>query len=169
MEHKGVTILNAHRTMAISTTRPDGWSQTTIVGYANAGFDIYFLIFRSSQKFQNIERDNRVSIAVGQEHASLSDLKAVYAGARASEVTDSHQREFAWNLLSQRHPNLSEFELPDVSETAMMQASCKYISVLDYSEGLGHTEVLTLSETQPHLHEQVRREPWGAAAGRAKT
>lgn len=167
MEHMGVTILNAHRTMAISTTRPDGWSQTTIVGYANVDFDVYFLIFRSSQKFQNIGRDNRVSIAVGQEPADLHELKAVYAAARASEITEPQQRKSAWNLLLQRHPNLSDFELPDASETAMMCASCKHISILDYSQGLGHTEVLTLSDSQSPVHETSRKDSWGAAAARA--
>jgi hypothetical protein len=37
MEAKAISILNAHRTMAISTLRPDGWPQTTIVGYGMTG------------------------------------------------------------------------------------------------------------------------------------
>ena len=49
-----IRILDTHRSMAFSTVRPDGWPQTTIVGYANVGLPIYFLIFRSSQKFANI-------------------------------------------------------------------------------------------------------------------
>ena len=110
MEQTAITILNAHRTMSISTLRPDGWPQTTIVGYANEGFDIFFLIFRSSQKFTNIQRDDRVSIAVGAEPASLGELQAVYAGAQVSEVTDPKQRDYAWRLLVQRHPNLADFE-----------------------------------------------------------
>ncbi len=51
MEQPAISILNKHRIMAISTVRPDGWPQTTVVGYANQGFDIIFLIFRASQKF----------------------------------------------------------------------------------------------------------------------
>lgn len=74
--------------MAISTVRPDGWTQATIVGYANAGLDIYFLVFRSSQKFANIQHDDRVAIAVGEEPENLSEAKAVFAGAHAAEVTD---------------------------------------------------------------------------------
>ncbi|MBV8908539.1 MAG: pyridoxamine 5'-phosphate oxidase family protein, partial [Sphingomonas sp.] len=57
MEHPAITILNANRIMAISTVRPDGWPQTTIVGYANRGFDIHFLIFRGSQKYANLQHD----------------------------------------------------------------------------------------------------------------
>ena len=67
MEHPAITILNRHIIMAISTLREDGWPQTTIVGYANRGWEIFFLIFRTSQKFANIRRDNRISIALGDE------------------------------------------------------------------------------------------------------
>lgn len=139
-----IEILNSHRSMSISTVRPDGWPQTTIVGYANDGWKVYFLIFRSSQKFANIERDDRISIAVGGDPNYLSDIKAVYAGAHASEVTEANERELAWRLLLQRHPNLADFGPPDQTETALMRAVCRFVSVLDYSQGIGHTEALTI-------------------------
>src|SRR5688500_8196614 len=105
MEKDAIRILDSRRTMAISTVRPDGWPQTTIVGYANEGWVVYFVILRSSQKFANIQRDGRVSIAVGEEPRDLRELKAIYAGAHANEVTDLKLGEHAWRLLVQRHPN----------------------------------------------------------------
>ena len=137
-----IQILNDHRQMAISTVRPDGWPQTTIVGYANDGWTLYFLIFRDSQKFANISRDNRVSIAVSGDSRFLGEIKAVYAGAHAGEVTDQVERERAWRLMMERHPNLADFGAPDDSETALMRARCQYVSVLDYSKGIGHHEEL---------------------------
>ena len=145
MEKNAIQMLDTHRIMAISTVRPDGWPQTTIVGYANDGLVVYFLIFRSSQKFANIQHDNRVSIAVSDEPKDIYKLMAVYAGAHATEVTDPQLRESAWLLLMQRHPNLADFELPEISDAAMMRADCKYVSVLDHSKGLGHTEALTIA------------------------
>lgn len=144
MLQPAIEILDAHRMMAVSTVRPDGWPQTTIVGYANDGWTAYFLIFRSSQKFANIQHDDRIAIAVSGEPDYLSDIKAVYAGAHASEVTDAKERERAWQLLLKRHPNLADFGLPDQDETALMRATCQYVSVLDYSKGIGHTEALTV-------------------------
>jgi len=141
-----IEILNDHRMMAISTVRPDGWPQTTFVGYANQGWRVYFAIFRSSQKFANIAKDGRVSIAVTSEPRSLGHIKAVYAGAQASEVTDAEERALAWQLLYERHPNLADFGPPDPSDEALMRADCKYVSVLDYSKGIGHTEALTVGE-----------------------
>jgi nitroimidazol reductase NimA-like FMN-containing flavoprotein (pyridoxamine 5'-phosphate oxidase superfamily) len=146
MLQPAIEILDANRMMAISTVRPDGWPQATIVGYANDGWTIYFQIFRSSQKFDNIALDDRVAVAIGSEPQSLGEIKAVYAGAHASEVTDPAERKLAWQLLSDRHPSLAEFGGLDDPETALMRAKCKYVSVLDYSRGIGHTEALTVGE-----------------------
>ena len=161
MELKATEILDAHRIMAVSTLRPDGWPQTTIVGYANEGLLLYFLISRSSQKFANIEHDDRVSVAIGQEPSDLRELKAVYAAAHASEVTDPKQREHAWRLLLQRHPNLVEFELPERSEAAMMRAPCLFVSILDFTKGLGHTDTLTYSGPGLAMMDPARDDDWG--------
>lgn len=142
MEDLAIAILDTHRTMAISTARADGWPQTTIVGYANEGLAIFFLIFRASQKFANIARDDRVSIAVGEEPPDIRLAKAVYAGATASEVTDPEQREHAWRLISERHTNLIGVSRPDWSQVALVRANCLHLSVLDYSRGLGHSDAL---------------------------
>lgn len=143
MEDQAIKILDANRVMAISTNRPDGWPQTTIVGYANDGLVLYFLIFRNTQKFANIERDNRISVAIGQEPKDLFQLQAVYAAARATEVTAPEQRKLAWRLLTQRHPNLVNFEQPSEAEAALMEAKCEHLSVLDFNEGIGAGNSLT--------------------------
>ena len=152
MEQPAIEVLNANRIMTIGTIRADGWPQTTIVGYANEGLRLYFLIYRTSQKFENISRDNRISISVGHEPRELADIKAVYAGCYAAEVTDLAERSRAWLLLARRHPNLTDLAPPDTAEVATMRADCKHVSVLDYSLGLGHTEALTID-----LDHQARR------------
>jgi nitroimidazol reductase NimA-like FMN-containing flavoprotein (pyridoxamine 5'-phosphate oxidase superfamily) len=144
MEQSAITILNQNRIMTIATVRPDGWPQATIVGYANEGFRLYFLIYRTSQKFANIAHDNRTSIAVGHEPPKLSEVKAVYAGCNVHEVTDLRERSHAWMLLAERHPNLTDLAPPQKDEVATMVAECRNVSVLDYSQGLGHTESLTI-------------------------
>lgn len=160
MEEKAIAILDAHRIMSIATVRPDGWPQNTVVGYANDGLLVYFLVSRTSQKFANIERDGRVAISVAREPDDIRKIRAVYAGAEASEVTDEDQRERAWKLLAERHPNLAAFELPDRARSAMMRAMCKYISILDFSEGLGHADELTVGAGIA-LMEPARADDWG--------
>ena len=144
MEEPALQILNQNRIMSIATIRPDGWPQSTIVGYANEGWLLYFLIYRTSQKFANISYDNRISVSVGHEPGSLREIKAVYAGCKAREVTDTKERSRAWQLLAKRHPNLTDLAPPQEDEVATMVAECRHVSVLDYSEALGHTESLTI-------------------------
>lgn len=163
MQDDAVEILDSHRTMAISTLRADGWPQTTIVGYANEGMTLYFLIFRSSQKLANIRRDRRISIAVGGEPRELDELTAVYAAARAAEIKDPEARSHAWSLLQARHPNLMDFELPERTDAAMMKATCQFVSVLDYRKGLGHIDELSISEEGTARH-GARIEQWGSSA-----
>lgn len=145
MKEKAVEILGRNRIAAISTVRPDGWPQTTMVGYANDGLVLYFVIFRSSQKFSNIGHDDRVSIAVGREPLDIRLAEAVYAGAIASEVTELEERDRVWRVLSERHPNLTGTAPPDPSTTALMRAECVHLSILDYSQGLGHSDALHLA------------------------
>lgn len=163
MEDNASRILDAHRIMAISTLRPDGWPQTTIVGYANDGLVIYFLIFRSSQKFANIRHDNRVSIAVGEEPKLMRELTAVYAGAQASEVVEPKEREAAWALLARRHPNLVDFDLPRSAEAALMRADCKHVSVLDYTKGYGHIEAFSMDGDRAKPTSGRRKDDWGSS------
>lgn len=144
MQQPAIDILDANRIMTIATVRPDGWPQATIVGYANEGWSLYFLIYRNSQKFANIARDNRVAITVGSEPRDIRQIKAVYAGCDVSELTDLGERSHAWELLARRHPNLADLAPPQAAEVATMAAHCRYVSVLDYSVGLGHAESFTL-------------------------
>jgi hypothetical protein len=90
-----------------------------------------------------------VSIAISSEPRSVGEIKAVFAGAHASEVTDENERMIAWQLLAERHPNLADFGPPQASEEALMRADCKFVSVLDYSKGIGHSEALIVGEVQP--------------------
>jgi nitroimidazol reductase NimA-like FMN-containing flavoprotein (pyridoxamine 5'-phosphate oxidase superfamily) len=152
MQEPAVTILDANNVMTIATVRPDGWPQATMVGYANQGFRIYFLVYRTSQKFNNIARDNRVAITVAREPKQLQDIKAVYAGCSVHEVGDHAERSRAWELLAKRHPNLTDLAPPQDAEVATMAADCKHLSVLDYSQGLGHTDSLTFAEAEQSTH-----------------
>ena len=165
MEHPAITILNANRIMAISTVRSDGWPQTTVVGYANRGWDIFFLIFRGSQKYANIQHDARISIAVAPEPPELEQLKAVYAGLTVKEITNWHERDEAWGLLMERHANLAGFKMPDANQAVFMRGRCQHVSFLDFSQGLGHREQLIVDETGHAMTtEAPSRDDWAVSA-----
>jgi nitroimidazol reductase NimA-like FMN-containing flavoprotein (pyridoxamine 5'-phosphate oxidase superfamily) len=162
VQNSAVEILDSRQTMAISTLRPDGWPQTTIVGYANEGLTLYFLVLRTSQKLANIRRDRRISFAIGVEPVHPDRLTAFYAAAHACEVVDPKERGRAWSLLQSRHPNLNHFDLPQRTEAAMIRATCQHISVLDYRKGPGHIDELSISD-EGGTRQYPRTEQWGSA------
>ena len=118
MEQKAVEILDRYRLMAVATLRADGWPQATMVNYANEGLLLYFIISRQSQKYANIVRDSRVSIAVGRDFDDPAQIKALSIAANASEVRDPAQRDHAIELVLRRHPALRKLGGPDLGHSA---------------------------------------------------
>ena len=160
MEKKAVDILNQHRLMGIATLRPDGWPQATMVSYANEGLLLYFIVSRESQKFANIERDSRVSIIIGRDFEDPARIKALSIAANASEVRDPAQRERAIDLILERHPALAKFGRPDLAHSAVMRAYCSIVTILDYSKGFGHADLLTVAPGGTEMTPS-RDDDWG--------
>lgn len=161
MKDKAVRILDHNRLMAIATVRPDGWPQATLVGYANEDILLYFMISRDSQKFRNIERDDRVSIAIGRDFHDPASIEALSIAANASEVSDPKQRDRAVKLLLDRHPGLQRLATPDYTHAAVMRAYCSIITVLDYSQGFGHADLLTVGADGLTEMTPARDNDWG--------
>ena len=161
MKQKAVSILDQNRLMAISTIRPDGWPQCTMVSYANEDILIYFVISRQSQKFANIEKDDRVSIVVGSDFHDPSRISALSIAARASEVRDPQQRKRAVGLLLDRHPGLKRLEPPAPDHSAVMRANPEIITILDYSKGFGHSDLLTVGPGGLTDMTAARDDDWG--------
>lgn len=163
MEQKAIDILNQHHLMAIATLRPDGWPQATMVSYANEGLLLYFVVSRASQKYANIERDSRVSMFVGRDFKEPSQIKALSIAANASEVRDPMQRERAIELVLQRNPALAKLPRPDLQHSAVMRAYCSIVTILDYSQGFGHADLLTVGPGGVAMT-PARDDDWGFLA-----
>lgn len=163
MEQKAVEILNQYRLMAIATLRPDGWPQATMVSYANDGLLLYFVISRQSQKYANIDRDSRVSIVVSRDFEDPAQIKALSIAANASEVRDPVQRRKAIELILNRHPQLAKLGAPDLKHSAVMRAYCSIVTILDYSKGFGHADLLTVGPGGAEMT-PARDDDWGFLA-----
>src|SRR5665213_882310 len=93
LKAKIIALLDENRVMTVATVRPDGWPQATMVGYAHDDLTLYFVVARTSQKLANIERDPRISIALGRlsieiGQAGHDGIRGLSMAARVSEVTD---------------------------------------------------------------------------------
>jgi hypothetical protein len=119
------------------------------------------VISRTGQKFANIARDNRVSLVVGRDFHDPSTIRALSIAARADEVRDSKQRERAIGLLLGRHPGLKKLKPPTPDHSAVMRANPEIITVLDYSKGFGHADLLTVGPGGMVDMTPARDDDWG--------
>ena len=143
MTRKIVGILDRHRTMTIATLRPDGWPQATTVGYANEGLTLYFLCGSDSQKAANLARDDRVSLTVDHDAPQVMEITGLSMAAHARVVTDPAESEKALRMLMQRYPpQTAQLPTPTTADLRVFRVTPTVISVLDYAQGFGHTDLV---------------------------
>ena len=145
IERKILALLDQHRIMTIATLRPDGWPQATTVGYANDGITLYFLCGPDSQKATNLGRDDRVSLTIDHDTAQVMEITGLSMAANARRVVDSTEADKALRLLMQKYPPQESLPLPmpSAADVSIFRVTPTVISVLDYSKGFGHTDLIT--------------------------
>jgi len=171
-------LLDEHRVMTIATNRADGWPQATMVGYVNDGFLLYCFVARDTQKYANIQRDPRVSIAIGSDAPNPLDIKGLSLGGQATEVTDRTEFDDIAKVRLKKFPEYAALPSasgqgallrispePPRASVALLRIAPDIISVLDYSQGFGHSELVTFSERDLDVHVDTRRHRWNAIDG----
>jgi nitroimidazol reductase NimA-like FMN-containing flavoprotein (pyridoxamine 5'-phosphate oxidase superfamily) len=145
IRQKILTLLDQHRIMTIATLRPDGWPQATTVGYANDGLTLYFLCGLESQKAANLALDDRVSLTIDHDTPQVMDITGLSMAARATVVVDPAEGEQALRLLLRKYPSQDALPLPlpTPADVRIFRVTPTVISVLDYSKGFGHTDLVT--------------------------
>ena len=137
-------LLDQHRLMTIATNRPDGWPQATTVGYVNDDLTLYSLCSPQSQKAANLARDSRVSLTIDHDVSDPMAITGLSMAALAQPVTDTTEVAKAMKLLQTRYPEYAAFPMPKPEEIAVYCVLPKVISVLDYSKGFGHSDLVTV-------------------------
>ena len=145
IRRKILALMDQHRIMTIATLRPDGWPQATTVGYANEGLTLYFLCAPDGQKAANLARDDRVSLTIDHDTPQVMEITGLSMAARAQVVTDPAEAEKALRLLMQKYPQQNSIPLPmpTPADVRIFRVTPMVISVLDYSKGFAHTDLVT--------------------------
>lgn len=146
IRNKILTLLDRHRIMTIATLRPDGWPQATTVGYANEGLTLYFLCGPDSQKVANLAHDDRVSLTIDHDTTDIMSISGLSMAAHAQAVEDSTEAERILQLLVSKYPvpdTPPPIEMPSAEEVRVFRVTPTVISVIDYSKGFGHTDLVT--------------------------
>lgn len=139
-----LNLLKRHNYMTLATVRPDGFSQATTVGYANEGVDVYFSCDKNSQKAKNIRKCNKVSAAIDRSTRDWNKIKGLSLGGHAEILKDKTARTQAYALLLKKFPEMGNFPADDPA-IAYVRVAPMVISVLDYTQGFGHTELVKIA------------------------
>jgi hypothetical protein len=142
---------------------PGRLAAATTVGYVNDGLTLYFLCGPESQKAHNLARDNRVSLTVDHDVTDPMAITGLSMAAHAYPVTDSTEVAKPMQLLGQRYPEYASFPMPKPEEIRVFRVEPMVTSVLDYSKGFGHTDLVTGDHRQHRTsaeHEQRDHGPF---------
>ncbi len=139
-----VSIIDDVNDLTIATLRPDLYPQATTVSYVNDGLTIYFGTSPDSQKARNLAWSNKVSLTIDRPYETWNEIEGLSMGAEVSPVTDGDELQKVGQLMLEKFPQLSAFVPEDASGIAIYRVEPRFISLLDYSQGFGHTEHFTL-------------------------
>jgi nitroimidazol reductase NimA-like FMN-containing flavoprotein (pyridoxamine 5'-phosphate oxidase superfamily) len=152
IRRKILAILDQHRIMTVATLRPDGWPQATTVGYVNDGLTLYFLCGLDSQKAKNLLQDDRLSLTIDHDTPELMAITGLSMAARAQAVTDRAEAEKVLRVLPLKYPEAKPLpmKMPGPDDVRLFRVIPSVISVLDYSRGFGHTDLVECEDaTKP--------------------
>jgi nitroimidazol reductase NimA-like FMN-containing flavoprotein (pyridoxamine 5'-phosphate oxidase superfamily) len=144
IRQKILALLDQHRIMRIATLRPDGWPQATTVGYVNEGLVLYFLCGLDSQKAANLARDDRVSLTIDHDTPQVMEITGLSMAARARAVADPAEADKVLHMLPLKYPEQVSLPgpMPPRDQVRIFRVTPTVISVLDYSKGFGHTDLV---------------------------
>jgi len=157
-----IDLLDRHRIMTIATNRPDGWPQATVVGYCNDGLIIYCLIARDGQKYANLAADPHVSIAIANDYPQPLMIKGLSLAGRVVETQDKDEYARVRTLLLRRYPEYKVMPPPDPAAMRLMRITPEIVSVLDYSKGFGHTDLVRVTDADLAEFIESRRHHWAS-------
>ncbi len=137
-------ILGGGSEMTIATVRPDGFPQATTVSYVHDGLTLYFGTAADLQKARNIGLNDKVSLTVNLPYDRTEEILGLSMGAHAARVTDPAEIAKVGELMLKRFPEGADFGPDEADAIAIFAVKPLVISVLDYRNGIGHTELVMI-------------------------
>lgn len=140
-------IMESHRIMTLATVRADGFPQATSVSYVHDGLDLFFGCAPMSQKARNIDRDPRVSLTIDHDYEDLAQIRGISAGGLAEPLSRLEDQAKVERLMLARFPELQHYAPQVLAEEDVLFIRVRptVISVIDYTKGFGHTDLVILS------------------------
>lgn len=137
-------VLDSAKDLTLATIRPDGYPQATTVSFAHEDLVLFVGIGRHSQKAANLRANDKVSLTINLPYTHWRDIKGLSMSALAEILDDPVQAAAARACLERRFPHVSAWIGPDMAaEVVFLRIRPTMVSVIDYSKGFGHTELVS--------------------------
>lgn len=142
-------LLADHNILSLGTVRADGYPQVTTVSYVNDGLTLYVGASDQAQKVQNIRHTPKVSLTIDRDYDDWDRIKGLSLGGRANIVADEAERRHAYELMKAKFPQLEGMASPaELGEFVVLKICPEVISVLDYTQGFGHSELVPVNDAE---------------------
>lgn len=139
-----IEVLGRQHLMTVATVRPDGYPQATLVNYVHDDLIVYFATAATSQKADNIELNNKVSVSIFDRAQDFHNLHSLSMSGTAARVQENQRAdEFASRLFSDV-PQSRRFVPDDPKELAVYEIRPVAIALVDYESGFGKTHLVQL-------------------------
>ena len=135
-------IMKGHNLLTLATLRSDGYPQATTITFANDGLTIYAVIGKDSQKAKNIRKNNKVSLTIDRDYKDWNKIRGLSMGGTAEVLRAGAKKDHAQALLVEKFPEMKQMGTNDYANLAFLKISPEVISVLDYTKGFGHTDLV---------------------------
>jgi len=107
---------------------------------------LWFLCGLDSQKAKNLALDNRVSITIDHDTPDIMAITGLLMSARAHRVTHPAEANKVLAKLPLKYADAPAasppLQMPTADQVALYRIVPEMISVLDYSKGFGHTDLV---------------------------
>jgi nitroimidazol reductase NimA-like FMN-containing flavoprotein (pyridoxamine 5'-phosphate oxidase superfamily) len=148
--HAQITeILDTVNDMTLATVRPDGFPQATVVAFVHDDLTLYFGAGAGSQKGQNLAACDKVSLTVTRPYTAWEEIEGLSAAGHARRLDDPDEIARAVELYQMRFPQVADILSRDPQDAAFFRIDLSVISLIDYSGGFGHTQLIEVQGLLP--------------------
>lgn len=95
-----------------------------------------------SQKAANLARDDRVSLTIDHDSPQVMQITGLSMAAHAHVVVDAAEAQKALHMLMAKYPPQGDL-MPTPADVRIFRVTPAVISVLDYTKGFGHTDLVS--------------------------
>ena len=144
LKQKVLALLSREHLMALSTLRHDGFPQTTWVNYINDDLTLYFACDAASQKSGNLALNPKVSLAIASDTKDFNQLKGLSMSGTARRIKERARAGLIAQRLFHQLPQSRRYTPESPASLAVFEISPVAISLIDYSQGYGNSELIIL-------------------------